>query len=236
MRASARAVAATLLVAGCSSGTPAASGSGGWSGVGTGGASGAQGIGGAAATGGGSGSGGALPTCGVVDRPLDPVNPDGGTIIDPRSGTCNAIVVPAAWLTAVAIPPADGGALAPAGGAILDGDYDMVRWQTVAGGAMTRRTIRVFSSGAYIEWALKQPDATASTDGGVLPEAYDTTMSYGGHTATFVSTSCGGGLTIHSYGYSATGDDLMFFDYQSGFDGNGTLVAVDGYHRTCARQ
>ncbi len=229
MRAGAWAAAAALLVAGCGGGA-SSQGTGG-----AGGASGAPGSGGAPADGGSSGSDGALPSCAIVDRPLDPVNPDGGSVIDPRGGTCSTIVVPSVSITAVVLATADGGAPAPVGGTVLDGDYDLVRWQTAAGGSTTRRTIRVFAGGTYIEWALKQPDATATGDGGILTEAYDTTMSYGGHTATFVSEDCGGGLSIHSYGYSASGDDLTFFDYQSGFDSNGTLLAIDGYHRRCTR-
>jgi hypothetical protein len=226
MRAVARAVAAMWLVAGCGGGA-SSSGTGGSGGA-------ASGTGGAAGATGGGGSSGALPSCQIFYYlPNDPMNPDGGSFIDPHGGTCNTIVVPTAWTTAVTIAPVDGGAPAPAGGTVLDGDYDMISWQTVSGGASTRRRIRVFSSGTYIEWAVRQPDATS--DGGVLSEAYDTTMSYGGHTATFVSTSCGGGLAIHSYGYTAAGDDLTFFDYQGEFDGSGTLLAVDGYHRSCTR-
>jgi hypothetical protein len=56
--------------------------------------------------------------------------------------------------------------------------------------------------------------------------------------AMLAVAGCGGGSPaggIYSYGYTATGDDLTFFNYTGGSDGNGDVFSVDRYRRTCAR-
>jgi hypothetical protein len=63
---------------------------------------------------------------------------------------------------------------------------------------------------------------------------YDTTASATGHTLTFLSYNCGKQLLDESYGYSASGEQLTFYNNAEAPD-PGTLIAVDTYRRTCTR-
>jgi hypothetical protein len=126
----------------------------------------------------------------------------------------------------------DGGVqVQPAGGTILDGDYDLVRWENTAGGRQTRRTIRVFGAGSYVEWDA----AVMNGDAGFTDLRYDTQNTVSGHTFRFDSAFCSASLAIASYAYTAAGDDLIFFDYTGLADGNGDVSSVDTYRRTCTR-
>ena len=119
----------------------------------------------------------------------------------------------------------------PAGGTILSGDYDLVRWENGQGGAHTSRTIRVFGAGSYLEW-----DAyVMGTDGGFADRRYDTRNTVSGHTFKIDAFACGPSFTIYSYGYTTIGDDLTFFDYDGLSDGNANVISVDVYRRTCTR-
>ena len=229
-----------LVVAGCGGGS-SSTGTGGHRGggaTGTGGGAAMTGQGGASGAPGAGGAGGNLPACAIVQRPADPVN-SSGTTIDSRNGTCNTLQLagqPVASEPLDAVDAGvrqDGGTIeTAAGGTILDGDYDFVRWQDVPGRSAVRK-IRVFGGGTYIEWADSNvPAGGPGPDGGFVNVWVDTTAQASGQTLTF-SYTCGTPL-VASYGYTARGDDLIFFDYSSAAQG-GTVFSVDTYRRTCTR-
>src|SRR5262252_83692 len=235
---------AGAAMAGCGGGaskSDGAAGSGaagaGAAGAGGAGGSGAAGSAGVTGTGGGAaGSGGGLPACAITTQPNDPVNTeaDSGAIIAPPS--CNTIMFAGDWVVPVVFSSSDAGVQfdggpveAPAGGVILDGDYDLVGLQLPAGpGQTTRRTIRVFGGGSFIEWAVALQNPSA--DGGVQELWYNSTTAPNGSAlgAEFV---CGvvGGVDA----YTAAGDTLTFFVYLHSLDES--PIGIDTYRRTCAR-
>lgn len=175
---------------------------------------------------GGSGGGGtgALPSCAITTRPPNGVAP-----------ACNTIELTGGWVSPEPFVEVDGGVRAdggaveePTGGTILDGDYDMVRWQN-SGTNPTRRTIRVFDGGTYIEWRAINQNPTI--DGGMQEYDYNTTVSAAGNTLTFLSYPCNAGISISIYEYFVQGEDLAFFDG----GGGSPIYAVDTYQRTCRR-
>jgi hypothetical protein len=244
-------VAATLVIAGCGGGSSATGtgghaagqgGSGGSGGAGATGSAGSPGVGGSHAAGGSvatGGASGALPTCAIVAQPPDP---DAGYGISATADTCNSLTVPATSISATGLAPIDGGVVldggvieSPAGGTILDGDYQMVRWMNNPddGETITQRAIRVFEGGAYIEWAFKQPDQV--TVGSTDNVRYDTRATVSGHTMTF-SVTCGGGVLMPNYDYTASGDLLAFFVYAEDYTtGEYGYLSLDTYQRTCTR-
>ena len=244
MRRAAAMVVATLvtLTSGCGGGSSSTGTGGHGGGAGAGGGAGITGRGGASGslgTGGAGNGSGNLPACAVVQRPADPVNPSGGNI-DPTNGTCNTLQLDG---TPVASEPLDavdagvredGGAIeTAAGGTILDGDYDFVRWQDEPGDSAVRK-IRVFGGGTYIEWADSSvPANNSSIDSGFVNLWFDTTVEATGTTLTFTYT-CSFPV-VPSYGYTARGDDLLFFDYRTSAGGAETVFSVDTYRRTCTR-
>ena len=226
---------------------------------GAGGVVGAGGIGGSALGGtvggnGGAGAGGAggdgsgLPACAIAVRPPDPTNAgaDGGTI-DSSSGACNSLVFSGPWINRGCFDrQGDGGVVdggiieGPAGGTIRNGDYDVVsadaslsigQCPSDYSSGTTRRRLRVFGGGTYIEWAATNRSGSTA-DAGLW---YDTTMRATGHTLTFVSFDCGDNFQVVSYGYTASGDDFTYFAYSDNADGAGYLQTVVRYRRTCWR-
>jgi hypothetical protein len=201
------------------------------------GVTGAAGVGGTADAGQGGldGATNGLPACEILTRPQDPT--DGG--ISVTSGTCNTLplsgtpVSPGALIAVDAGARVGGGGIeTPVGGQILDGDYEFVSWLDNAASSPSRRELRVFGGGTYIEWAATI--AGAGSGGSDLVIKYDTTASAAGHTLTFLSYTCGNQIGDGSYGYSASGDELTFFNNTESLQ-PGTLVAVDSYRRTCMR-
>jgi hypothetical protein len=147
-------------------------------------------------------------------------------------GDCNAVPITGALVSAEAFSMGDGGAIVdggvletPAGGTLVDGDYDLVRYRTT-GNATTRRTLRILSGGTRIEWAA---DIMSSAGSGVV--RYDTTVARNGNAIDIVSLTCGM-LMATSYGYTASGTDLVLFNYDPS---TGNLVNVYTYRRTCRR-
>jgi hypothetical protein len=189
-------------------------------------------------TAGAGGDGSGLPACAITARPQP---------IDAGSGVCNSIVLDGPWINRGCFDRqgdggvADGGTFdGPTGGAIRDGDYELVSADnSLSGGpcpadyngGMTRRRIRVFGGGTYIEWAYTNRD-TSGTDTNVW---YDTTVQAAGHTLTFVSFDCGESFGVTSYGYTASGGDFSYFAYSGSADGAGDLQTVVRYRRTCWR-
>jgi len=224
------------VLAGCGGGS-AASGSGGGGGAGapgTGGSAGMHGAGGAGANGGSSGG---LPACAVTTRPQDPVDttPDGG-FHDPRTRVCNAVDPSGAWVVPEVFTWGDAGAVsdggvpvAPTGGVVLDGDYDLVRvLYPNASTHATRRTFRVFDGGTYIERAVLLQDPLA--DGGITNYWYDTTEAPSG--ISFGSKSVCGDLPATD-AYTADGDSLTLFVYANSLQE--APIGIDIYRRTCRR-
>ncbi|HVV49206.1 MAG TPA: hypothetical protein VHO06_06090, partial [Polyangia bacterium] len=178
---------------------------------------------GAPATG---GTAGALPACDVVTEPHDPdagvcntVTADGATVAaELVVGTYNGIYV-------------DGGAVEmPTGGTILDGDYDLVRWQELETGLTTRRTMRVFGAGAFIEWA--GVDVGSALDGGELNFRYNTSQHVMGTNLVVDREDCTNGASAVSYGFTVDGDVIALFNSAGG---GGSVSSVDTYQRTCTR-
>jgi hypothetical protein len=230
MRRAVAMVVAMLVIAGCGGGS-SSTGTGGHGGgaTGAGGAAGVTGAGGSAGvtSAGGAAGSGLLPACAILALPAT----DGGA--------CTALVAAGPLVTSVPVNDnfqggvvEDGGLqVKPAGGAILDGDYDLVRWENRTSGAQTRRTIRVFGGGSYVEWDA----AVMNGDAGFIDDRYDTRNIVSGHTFAIASVFCSVGFAVQSYGYTVTGDDLVFFDYTGLVDGNGDVSSVDTYQRTCTR-
>ena len=223
-----------LIGCGGQGGAGATGGAGGA--VATGGRGGvAGGSGGQGAVGGDHGAGGntgSLPTCAITTRPADP----SGASISSQGGTCNTIVITTNGIVSEMVGGTDGGlvldggaTVTPAGGTIRDGDYDLVRWQNLAGGGLTYRTIRVFDGGAYIEWAFHQMEA--GYDGGFQNLKFDTTATIAGAKMTY-AFPCGRDVGIFDFDYTASGDDLLLFDTRGT---GGSIDSVDTYQRTCAR-
>jgi hypothetical protein len=226
MQRAAAMVVATLMVAGCGGGSPS-TGTGGHGGgmTGTGGqvgGAGVSGAGGASATGGASGG---LPTCAITAEPHDP-----------DAGVCNSIAITGATIVPEPVVGTtggitlDGGAVEiPMGGTILDGDYDLVRWQDNITGS-TRRTIRVFGGGTYLEWA--GVDVGFYADGGDLDFRYDATEHVNGTSLVVDHTDCSDGAPADDFGFTVAGDEIILFNTTGG---GGSVVAVDTFRRTCLR-
>ncbi|HLK90036.1 MAG TPA: hypothetical protein VKZ18_09080 [Polyangia bacterium] len=219
----------------CAGGTTATGGS-----AGAGGGAGTGGTSDAGATAGASGHGGldaatnGLPACSIVTRPQDPSN--GST--SSTSGTCNTLPLSGGPVEPGPLLPVDAGVLGdggtietPVGGQILDGDYEFVGWLDNSLEGPSRRELRVFGGGTYIEWAASI--SGTGPGGSEVVIRYDTTVSTAGHTLTFVSYDCGNDVANGNFAYSASGDQLVFFD--SDPNPPGTLFAVDTYRRTCTR-
>ena len=139
---------------------------------------------------------------------------------------CNTFELTGSVVQAEDLP--DGGAGAtPVGGTLVDGDYDLVRYQ-VPGTGSTRRTIRLFGGGTRIEWAVADP--TAST---TIELRANTSITPAGNTLQVTVDCMANGLFgTTSYGYTASGDELViFYPYPS----TNPLVDVYTYRRTCTR-
>lgn len=118
----------------------------------------------------------------------------------------------------------------PVGGMPLDGDYDLARFRSnIFGDERTRRTLRVFNGGTYIEWLADNEDPGA--DGGFDEFRYDTSVELSGNTLA-VRRTCGPVTPTATYGFSAQGDSLTLFNYRNG---SGPLDTIYGYQRVCWR-
>jgi len=234
-------VAAVLI--GCGGGGArndgaAGSGAAGTAGAGAAGAGGSAG--GTAGATGGSGSGGTsggVPACATATPPNDPVNPDGGYI----SVACNAIAFGADWVSPEVVAGTDGGVALdggaseePSGGSMVDGDYDLVRFRIIGiPSRRIRRSVRIFEGGTYIEWLVD--NETSNGDAGVtIDEArFDSRQVFAvspTFTLTIVCNNPGLTNSDYSYSYTATGDELVIFNYYMG-----RLVNIYTYRRNCAR-
>ena len=143
---------------------------------------------------------------------------------------CNTFPLTGAMVASSPLPTDDGGAAtSPTGGALANGDYDLVRWQVTGAGAdVTRRTIRVFGGGTRIEWAVAFTQNGTETVG-----RYNLRMTVSGSTLQVASVDCTADVVFQttSYGYSVSGDDLFIFST----DNTGALVNIYTYRRTCTR-
>jgi hypothetical protein len=119
----------------------------------------------------------------------------------------------------------------PAGGTLLDGDYDLVRFRSnvFASSEHSRRTLRVFDGGTYAEWLVENGDPT--TDGGADNFRYDTGLQVSGNTLE-VRHACGAVTPTSTYGFTANGDELTLFYYRNA---TGPLDSIYTFQRTCAR-
>jgi hypothetical protein len=118
-----------------------------------------------------------------------------------------------------------GGELAlPAGGTLIDGDYDLVRavWGTTM--RKTQRTIRISNGGTFFEWVIDQDDPQST--GVIMHYRFNTTMSVSGTTISTIAIGCGGTLT-DMFGFTAAGDELSLFNLN--FEG------LFVYKRNCRR-
>jgi hypothetical protein len=124
----------------------------------------------------------------------------------------------------------DGGAQEfPAGGSLVDGDYDLIRYRSsVAGGDSTKRTIAVYDAATYIEWAVDDIGGPSALGHQVL--RLNTTMNVAGTAWRVVTVNCGS-LATDGYGYTASGTELDLFN----LDSSGVVQNVYTYRRTCSR-
>jgi hypothetical protein len=150
---------------------------------------------------------------------------------------CNTVEYGGDWVTAAPFQDVDGGALldggaveSPQGGTIRDGDYNLVGYLYVAGGYQTRRTIRVFGEGAYIEW--RSESEAIGADAGIPDIRFDTSASPSAGKLTSLTVTCAVGLSLDDYAFTAAGDRLDIFAFRSG---TSTLDDIYTYQRTCAR-
>ncbi|HMF42875.1 MAG TPA: hypothetical protein VKQ32_19520 [Polyangia bacterium] len=198
---------------------------------------------GAAGSGGATGTGGSgassnpngLPACAIGSTP-----PDAGP--GPTTSGCNTILI-GTFVANECFTMVDGGLVggpAPVGGKILDGDYNLVRYQNsvpnadgscTPSTATTNRTVRIYNGGTYFEWFALNRDSAQNE----MTFSYDTTMSAAGHVLTFVSWDCGTSFSEQTYGYTANVDDFVYFRYTGGVDTGGDLTTVATYRRSCWR-
>lgn len=136
-----------------------------------GGNGGSSGGAGAAGTGGsvGTGSGGAGDASGVT-CPVGERTPDIGDCTE-FANTAASILSERAVYDGDAGIFLPGGQLAtPAGGTLIDGDYELVRAVWGTSSQHTQRTIRLFGAGTYSEWVVDQD----STGKGPTAASYTT--------------------------------------------------------------
>ena len=220
------------LLASCGGGGAKSDGAAGAGGASSSGAAGAAG--GSGGTTGIAGTTGGLPACAISTRPSDPVNPDGGI-----ASNCNTLTFGADWV-ASEMAIADGGIVAdagameqPSGGMMLDGDYDLVRFRTGNNMSRTRRSLRFFEGGTFMEWLVGSE--TPNGDGGVTTGqvSINTRQQPSAPDPFSVTFTCGNPELIgpdFTFSYTATGDELELFTYYTG-----RLVTVYTYRRACAR-
>jgi hypothetical protein len=124
----------------------------------------------------------------------------------------------------------DGGAPElPAGGTLVDGDYQLVRYRSnVASGHSSKRTIGIFDGATYVEWAAYEKGGSAFGGDEIL--RLNTTMSAAGSVWKVAAVNCGA-LAATGYGFTASGTELDLYD----FDANGRVQNVYTYQRTCSR-
>jgi hypothetical protein len=201
--------------------------SGGEAGAGGAGGSGSPGTGG----GGGTGAGGArrdaaadlgpaVGTCTIPERTADPLD-------------CTDFTPTGAFCDVERGIPGDGGIyvpggdfIVPTGGSLVDGDYDLLQFYGAPGSDFsTRRTLRFFGSGTYIEWSAD--NSNPPSDGGTTHYRFNTTVTPSGNRLNDVVSSCLPGALPASLGYSANGDQLELIDF-----GAQSLFV---YQRRCTR-
>jgi hypothetical protein len=199
-----------------SGGSAGARGGAGAGGSATGGA-----VAGHAGAGDAGGDGGGAGAAGEAQCPADGP-PDGGL------GACATYPINGDWCAYEPLMTSEG---TPAGGTVVDGDYDLVgirRAGAVAG--RERRTIRLLKPGG-----LSQIQLAAQTDiTGVVEFRWSASLTPVG-TFLYMSTifcSSNGGTPPLSYGYTASGTDLVLYER---FQSTGELVFVYTYRRTCRR-
>ena len=199
---------------GCGGGNGTADGS---TSTGTAGAGGSvtTGAGGSAATGAG---GAANTTCTVPAR----TNLEDCTEFEPTG----AVITPERAVLGDGGIYLPGGELAsPAGGTLVDGDYDLVRavWGTDM--RKTQRTIRISNGGTFFEWSINQDDPQAAS--GTMHYRFNTTMSPSGMVITTTAIGCGASLS-NMFSFTAAGDELSLFNLNA----DGLFV----YKRSCIRR
>jgi hypothetical protein len=113
----------------------------------------------------------------------------------------------------------------PTGGTLIDGDYDLVQYYGSVYNQPTRRTLRLFNSGTYIEWSIDNDNLP--TDGGVTHYRFNTAQTPTGATLGDLKSTCIPNASGSEFGYSANGDQLVIID----FDAEDLFV----YQRRCTR-
>jgi hypothetical protein len=117
----------------------------------------------------------------------------------------------------------------PAGGTLVDGDYQLVRYRSnVASGHSSKRTIGIYDGATYVEWAAFEKGGSAFGGDQIL--RLNTTMSATGSVWKVAAVNCGS-LAATGYGYTASGTELELYD----FDASGRVQNVYTYQRTCSR-
>jgi hypothetical protein len=168
---------------------------------------------------GGGGDGGVgLPMCGP-----DPVT-------DGAAPECNSVPIEGRKLTREPVTGGDAGPVpTPAGGVIVDGDYELVGYRTSVVDRSLRGRIRVTGGATRIEWASTMWLQNTSID-----LRYNTRTRAEGTTLRFEAVECVSSNTVFdtkAYSYTANGDDLTFFYVLD----DGTVNNIYTYRRLCRR-
>jgi hypothetical protein len=187
------------------------------------GATGSGGSNGAGGSGGGDGAG----RCAIQTRP-----------VAAGAAACNTLAFGADWISPDPLYPDDAGVLLdggavepPAGGAIVDGDYDLVGFRSSTFGMRrTRRSIRIFDGATYVEWLMDNDNVTPG--GAVMSFRFDTSSQVSGTDLAMIAVTCGDNEFSRRFGYTATGNELALYQY----DGStGELQNIFSYRRSCSR-
>lgn len=191
------------------------------------GAAGSSSTGGGGSGAGGSGGSGGGVTCAIQTRP-----------ITSGAAVCNTLAFGADWVSADLLDPGDGGVSLdggasdqPAGGTLVDGDYDLVRVRSgTFGMRRTRRSIRIFDRATYVEWLMDNDSVTP--DAGVMSYRFDTTSVVSGTDLAMIMVTCGDNAFSNRFGYTAAGNEITLYQYANSV---GQLENVFTYRRSCTR-
>ncbi len=184
------------------------------------------GAGGSAASGGRGGGGGngrdATTGSGTCAIPEQTPNPSDCTDFTPAGSYC---MVQRGIKGDGGIYLPGGDLFVPAGGALIDGDYDLVQYYGGIYSQPTRRTIRLFNAGTYIEWSIDNDNPPS--DGGVTHYRFNSAQTPAGTSLGNLKGTCIPNVSGSEFGYSATGDQLEIIDFYA--------ESLFVYQRRCTR-
>jgi hypothetical protein len=209
-------------LAGCGGGSQSTAGAGGGGSAGSGGAG--RGAGGATGSG-GSGidaAAGGAPQSGSCAVPEGTADANDCTDFTP-SGALLYVQRGIAGDGGIYVPGGD--FIVPTGGTLVDGDYDLIQFYGNPDDFSTRRTIRLFGSGTYMEWSAD--NSNPPSDGGITHYRFNTTVTPQAGNMLKLVSSCILSALPYPLGYSANGDQLELIDFEA--------QSLFVYQRRCTR-